>query len=128
MSPFHNPASGAKGKVRRLVLMKLPGTTSSASKCVKFDPMTKVFRGHYDGTALIPEQPVDLPIGQSMEVHVQNIPVAPLGNATAVALLAAVQSGPRVTPEDTTELERAIAELPTLESAGGTVFDEPAGT
>jgi hypothetical protein len=90
--------------------------------------MTKVFRGHYDGTVLIREQPVDLPVGKSMEVHVQDISSAPLGNATAAALLAAVRSGPRVTPEDTAELERTIAELPTAESLGGTVFDEPAGT
>jgi hypothetical protein len=90
--------------------------------------MTKVFRGHFDGAVLVPEQPVDLPIGQSMEVRVQNISSAPLGNVTAAALLAAVRAGPRVMPEDTAELERAIAESPALESPGGTVFDEPAGS
>jgi hypothetical protein len=31
-------------------------------------------------------------------------------------------------PEDTAELERAIAESPALASRGGTVFDEPAGS
>jgi hypothetical protein len=90
--------------------------------------MTKVFRGHFDGAALVPEQPVDLPIGQSMEVRIQDISSAPSANVTAAALLAAVGTGPRVAPEDTAELERAIAESPALASSGGTVFDEPAGS
>jgi hypothetical protein len=72
--------------------------------------MTQVFRGHFDGNVLVPEQPVDLPIGRSMEFRVDDTAPLPSANVTAAALLAAVRSGPRVTREDAAEFERAITQ------------------
>ena len=70
--------------------------------------MTTVFRGHFDGSVLVPEQPLDLPVGRSLEFRIQDIAPAPVANVTASALLAAVRSGPCVLREDAVELERLI--------------------
>lgn len=45
--------------------------------------MTATLRVHFDGKVLIPEQPVDLPIGRTLEVQVSEVqdastPPAPL--------------------------------------------------
>ena len=86
--------------------------------------MTTAFRGHFDGTFIVPEQPLDLPVGQSVEFRIEQIASPPIANATVAALLAGIKAGPRVTKEDTAELERLIAEGQTPAVPGG-VFDEP---
>jgi hypothetical protein len=84
--------------------------------------MTKMFRGHFDGKVLVPEQPVDLPVGKSMEFRVDDTGGVS-ANRTVADLLLAIRSGPRVTKEDTDELERLIAEHAVPVEPGG-VFDE----
>jgi hypothetical protein len=86
--------------------------------------MTTTFKVHYDGSVLVPEQPVDLPIGRSVEVRVQEIPASPGGIGTAAALLAAVRATPPVTAEDAAALEHAIA-AGRLPVRPGGIFDEP---
>ena len=86
--------------------------------------MTTAFRGHFDGTFIVPEQPLDLPVGRSVEFRIEEIPTPPIANAKVAALFAGVKAGPRVTKEDTAELQRLIAEGRTPAIPGGQ-FDEP---
>ena len=88
--------------------------------------MTTTFKVHFDGTVLVPEQPIDLPIGQSVNVRVEDVPLPPTGNATVAALLAAIRSTPPVSAEDIAELERLIAEGRQPIRFEG-IFDEPGG-
>jgi hypothetical protein len=84
--------------------------------------MTKLFRGHFDGKVLVPEQAVDLPVGKSLAFRVDDTEAVP-ANRTLAELLLAIRSGPRVTKEDTDELERLIAEGAVPVEPGG-VFDD----
>jgi hypothetical protein len=34
---------------------------------------------HFDGKVLIPDKPVNLPVGCALEVHVQPLPLCPIG-------------------------------------------------
>ena len=114
--------------------------------------MTRTLRVHFDGVVLVPEQPVDLPIGKSVEVHItepssssielgtpaavlaalhgppylssETVPLPPTGNATVAAVFAAMRSTPPVSEEDVAELERMIEEGRQPIRYGG-IFDEP---
>jgi predicted DNA-binding antitoxin AbrB/MazE fold protein len=73
--------------------------------------MTMKFRVHFDGRVLVPEEPVDLPVGESVEIRVRlaaNEHVAAPGMPSAV--LAAALSEPHISSEHVAELERNIAE------------------
>ncbi len=39
--------------------------------------MTTILRARFDGTALIPEEPVDLPVGETLTITVSGGPVEP---------------------------------------------------
>jgi len=73
--------------------------------------MTKL-RVHFDGRVLVPEEPVDLPIGDSVEIRVglamhEGDDAAP---GRPLAVLSAALSEPHVSIEDVAELERIIAD------------------
>ena len=84
--------------------------------------MTKL-RVHFDGRVLVPEEPVALPTGQSVEIRVV---LAPHGGSgapgTPSAVLAAALSEPHVSSEDVAELERIMADSK-LPAASGVDFD-----
>lgn len=44
------------------------------------------FRAHFDGRALIPDEPIQLPVGQSLEVHVMESEDAPPAASPLVKL------------------------------------------
>ena len=88
--------------------------------------MTTTLRVHFDGRVLVPEQPVDLPIGQSVEIRIQDFAPPTIANKTVAALLAIMSEEPRVTAEDTAELDRVMAEGKQLIYPGG-VFDGTGG-
>jgi len=71
--------------------------------------MTTRLRVHFDGRVLVPEEAVDLPIGQSVEIQVapHKSAVAP---GTPSAVLGAALSEPHVSDDDVAELERTIAD------------------
>lgn len=84
--------------------------------------MTTKLRVHFDGRVLVPEEAVDLPIGQSVEIRVSTGPEA--GDAvpgTPSAVLAAALAEPRVSDEDVAELEQTIADSK-LPAGGGVDF------
>lgn len=88
--------------------------------------MMTTLKVHFDGRVLVPEQPVDLPIGKSLEVKIGNIAVpitASTENKTVAQLLAVVKAPPHVTAEDAAELDRSIAEIRTSVRPSG-VFDD----
>lgn len=60
---------------------------ASALCCAYNDVMTTRLRVHFDGQVLIPEGPVDLPVGSSLEVVVR-APEEPAGSSAAAADLA----------------------------------------
>ena len=88
--------------------------------------MTTKLRVHFDGRVLVPEEPVDLPVGQSVEVRIDTDNHTRADAGTPSAVLGAVRRAPHVSPEDVVELERAISEarLP-IRQAGP--FDERGG-
>jgi len=73
--------------------------------------MTTKLRVHFDGRVLVPEEPVDLPVGQSVEIRV-GLATRESGGAlgTPSAVLAAAIFEPHVSSEDVSELERSIAD------------------
>jgi hypothetical protein len=85
--------------------------------------MTTKLRVHFDGRVLVPEEPVDLPIGQSVEIRV-GLATREDGGApgTPAAVLAAAISEPHVSSEDVSELEHSIADSK-LRAASGVDFD-----
>ena len=85
--------------------------------------MTTTLRVHFDGVVLVPEGPVDLPIGRSMEVRIENPMPPKIANATVAAVFAALDRLPPVSEEDVAELERAIEEGKIPARPGG-VFDD----
>lgn len=70
--------------------------------------MTTVFKAHFDGKVLIPDEPVSLPANQQVQVTVQTAAdVAPsTSGRDLVARLAQLQ----LTPDETAEMDRAIEE------------------
>jgi hypothetical protein len=85
--------------------------------------MTTKLRVHFDGRVLVPEEPVDLPIGESVEIRVgvaTHESGAVPGSPSAV--LAAALSEPHVSSEDVAELERNIADSK-LPPVSGVDFD-----
>jgi hypothetical protein len=70
--------------------------------------MTTKCRVHFDGRVLVPEEPVDLPIGESVEIRVGVATHENLGAPSEI--LAAALSEPQVSSEDVAELERTIAD------------------
>jgi hypothetical protein len=85
--------------------------------------MTTKFRVHFDGRVLVPEEPVDLPVGESVEIRV-GLAAHENGAAPGMpsAVLAAALSEPHVSSEEVAELERTIAESK-LPSGRGVDFD-----
>jgi hypothetical protein len=84
--------------------------------------MTTRLRAHFDGRVLVPEEPVDLPVGESVEIRVgvanrESVRVP----GTPSAVLAAALSEPHVSSDDVAELERTIADSK-LPSKGGVDF------
>ena len=80
--------------------------------------MTRL-HAHFDGRVLIPDEPVDLPQGCTLEVHVQKIPSTGSGQV----IWAALKRGPLVTDEDSADLEAAIRSGK-LALAKPPIFDE----
>jgi hypothetical protein len=71
--------------------------------------MTTKFRAQFDGKALIPLDPVDLPTGQVLEIEASETDV-PSPRGSRELLLKIMHEGPHVTPEAVDELERMIEE------------------
>ena len=76
--------------------------------------MTTTLRVHFDGTVLIPEQPVDFPVGLSLEVHVTRLDPSRETSGSPSAVIRAAHADPHVSSEDVAELESIIqlARLP----------------
>jgi hypothetical protein len=71
--------------------------------------MTTRFRAQFDGKALIPLDPVDLPMGQVLEIEASETEI-PLPRGSRELLLKIMHEAPHVTPEAVDELERMIEE------------------
>jgi hypothetical protein len=85
--------------------------------------MTTTLRVHFDGRVLVPEEPVDLPIGESVEIRVGRAISERVGQpGTPSAVLAAALSEPHLSNDDVDELERAIADSK-LPARSGVDFD-----
>jgi hypothetical protein len=67
--------------------------------------MTRL-RAHFDGRVLIPEEPVDLPQGQVLDIEVREVSDPPIGSGAAI--LRAMSEPPHVSEEDVAALEEAI--------------------
>src|SRR5438445_3236115 len=72
--------------------------------------MTTKLRVHFDGSVLVPEEPVDLPVGQSVEVLIERANHSHAENGMPATVLGAVRRPPHVSIEDVGELERAISD------------------
>ena len=83
--------------------------------------MTTKLRARFDGKALIPLEPVDLPTGEVLEIEVRETETIQRGSPEL--LLRVMQTLPKLTKEDTDELERAIEEGRTPVRYDG-VFDD----
>jgi hypothetical protein len=70
------------------------------------DPMTTRFKARFDGSALIPVQPVNLPTGALLDVEVAE----PDGNATAERLRQIMREEPHIPPDVLNEMDRVIEE------------------
>jgi hypothetical protein len=79
-------------------------------------------RAHFDGRAIIPDEPVDLPTGKALEVTVKDPQTSPKGSPSA--LLHAMSEMPRLTQADLDALAESIeaGKLPVTNSG---IFDEP---
>lgn len=90
--------------------------------------MTTKLRVKFDGKTLIPTGPVDLPMGEELEIEVRDTTAktdskALLGSAKSI--LQALAQPPHLSKEDVEELEHAITESH-LPLADGRIFDEGA--
>lgn len=65
-------------------------------------------RAQFDGKVLVPKEPLDLPVGQVVDLDVTPVTEPPLGSAAR--LLHALRQSPPLTKEDAEALERAIEE------------------
>jgi predicted DNA-binding antitoxin AbrB/MazE fold protein len=68
--------------------------------------MTTKLRAQFDGKTLVPLEPVDLPVGQILDIEVSEAGGLPPGSPELV--LRIMDSLPKLAPEDIAELERAI--------------------
>ncbi len=66
------------------------------------------FRARFDGKVLVPEGPVDLPVGRVLEVEVREPSELRPGSPELVLRL--MREGPPIPCEDVDALERAIEE------------------
>jgi hypothetical protein len=71
--------------------------------------MTTKFRAQFDGKALIPLDPVDLPTGQILEIEATT-EAAELRKGSPEALLKLMRELPPISSEAMDELERVIEE------------------
>jgi predicted DNA-binding antitoxin AbrB/MazE fold protein len=65
-------------------------------------------RARFDGKVFIPEQPVELPVGQIVEIQLSGSSAQSKGSAAA--LLEAMKNLPKIPDEDVAEMERLIEE------------------
>lgn len=73
--------------------------------------MTTKLRAQFDGKTLVPLDPVDLPIGQVLDIEVNDISSPQhMRPGSAQAILQAIAQPPHLSKEDVDELERAIRE------------------
>jgi hypothetical protein len=84
--------------------------------------MTTRLRVHFDGRVLVPEEAVDLPIGQSVEIQVGSTAHKNGPPGTPSAVLGAALSQPHISDADVAELERTIADSK-LPSVNGVDFN-----
>lgn len=84
--------------------------------------MTTTLRARFDGTVLIPLDPVDFPVGTELDIEARERSGGPARGSPA-ALLRAMSAAPHLEPGDADALEQAIGEgrLP-VRAAGA--FDE----
>lgn len=73
------------------------------------------FRAHYDGRVLVPEEPVDLPIGESLEVALvstlpEPVPPDPGKQQAAIERLKARPIGGLAIPDDALRRESLYEE------------------
>jgi hypothetical protein len=87
--------------------------------------MTTKLRAQFDGKTLVPLEPVDLPIGEVLEVEVRETETAShLRKGSPELLLRIMDTLPKLTREDVEALERSIKEGQIPMRYNG-VFDEP---
>ena len=96
--------------------------------------MTKVF-AHYDGRAIIPDQPLDLLPDDLLEVTITvrpRVAVEEPPPGSPAAILAALKSMPPIDPDTAALFERSLAEADAerkaealREMARPGIFDEP---
>jgi hypothetical protein len=79
-------------------------------------------RAHFDGKVLVPEQPVDLPVGKSLHLDVREAEELRPGSPAAAKAL--MLQPPHVSSEDVDALEQAIkaGRMPVRYDG---IFDEP---
>lgn len=70
--------------------------------------MTTKLRAQFDGKTLVPLEPVDLPVGQVLDIEVSEAESLPPGSPELV--LRIMDLLPKLTAEDVAGLERAIEE------------------
>lgn len=70
--------------------------------------VTTVFKAHFDGKVLIPDEPVSLPANQQVRVTVQTSVDA--SRSTSGRDLVESLARLRLTPDESAEMDRAIAE------------------
>ena len=70
--------------------------------------MTTAMRAKFDGKVLVPEGPVDLPVGRILEVDVREATELRPGSPELIRRL--MREGPRLSRADAEALERAIEE------------------
>jgi hypothetical protein len=78
-------------------------------------------RARFDGKVFVPEKPVQLPVGEVVEIQFQNGSRAAPGSAAAI--LGAMNSLPKVSAQDVADMEQLIDEaMPKAKFRG--IFDE----
>ena len=86
--------------------------------------MTTTLRARFDGTALVPLDPLDLPVGTEVDIELRARPNPAPGSPAA--LLRALSGGPRLEPGDIEALEREIATGRQVPQVGGAFDGEAA--
>lgn len=71
-------------------------------------------RGHFDGKVIVPDEPVDLPRGQQLIVHVETVNAAPPAtNESALDWLAAnAIDSPTLPPDGSTQHDHYLYGTP----------------
>lgn len=73
--------------------------------------LTTTLRARFDGKALIPLGPVDLPVGTEWDIEVRE-PAEQSPTGSPAALLRALDDGPHLSPGDAEEFCHAIRAAP----------------